>query len=140
MRIVSTVLVAAVLTGLVAQAQTTSGSISGTVLDTQSASLVGATVSITDQEKKLLLKTTADVAGRFTFPQLQPGNYTIIIEATGFRRIERKDIVLNANDKIALPPFTAEVGSVDQTVEVTAQTQELKTESAERGEAITGKQ
>ncbi len=121
-------------------AQTAAGSISGTVQDIQTASLAGATVTITDQEKKSSLKATADNAGRFTFPQLQPGNYTIIIEAKGFRKIERKDIVLNANDKIALPPFVAEIGSVDQVIEVAAQTQELQTESAERGAAITGKQ
>jgi hypothetical protein len=140
MRIISALLVTVLFLGVKAHAQTASGSISGTVLDTQSASIAKATVTIAEQEKKSVLKATTDASGRFAFPQLQPGNYTITIEAAGFRKIENKNIVLNANDKIALPPFTAEVGTVDQTVEITAQVQELKTESAERGEAITGKQ
>ena len=87
-----------------------------------------------------MAKVTADAAGRFAFPQMQPGNYTVVVEAPGFRKIEEKNVVLNANDKIALAPFVAQVGSVDQTIEVSAQTLELNTVSAERGNAIVGKQ
>ena len=140
MKLLSTMLVAVLLTGFSLHAQTAAGSISGTVQDSQSASLSGAVVTITDQEKRSVVKATADTAGRFSFPQLQPGNYTITVEAPGFRKIEQKDVVLNANDKLALPPFVAQVGSVDQTIEVSAQTLELQTTSAERGTAIVGKQ
>ncbi len=121
-------------------AQTASGSISGTIQDAQSAALANAKITITDQEKRNIIEAKADSAGRFAFPQLQPGNYTVVIQAAGFRKIEQKNIVLNANDKLALPTFVAEIGSIDQVIEVSAQAQELQTESAERGAAITGKQ
>ncbi|WP_080507484.1 carboxypeptidase regulatory-like domain-containing protein [Bryobacter aggregatus] len=121
-------------------AQTASGSISGTVTDAQSASLVNAKVTITDQDKRSVIEATTDASGRFSFPQLAPGNYTLHVQAPGFRRIEQKNITLNANDKLALPTFVAEIGSIDQTIEVSAQALELQTESAERGSAIVGKQ
>ncbi len=140
MKSLSTFLVAVALGSSALYSQTASGSLSGIVLDSQNASLAGATITMTDQEKRSMQKSAADSAGRFTFQQMPPGNYTITVEAKGFRKIEKKNIVLNANDKIALTPFILEVGSVDQIIEVTAQTLELKTESAERGEAIVGKQ
>lgn len=140
MKVLSILLLSSLLITGDLLAQTASGSISGTIQDAQTAALVNAKVTITDQDKRSVIEATADSAGRFSFPQLQPGNYTIVITAPGFRKIEQKNIVLNANDKLALSTFVAEIGSVDQTIEVSAQTLELQTESAERGSAIVGKQ
>ncbi len=140
MKVISSFLLLALLAVADLAAQTASGSISGSVLDGQGAALVSAKIVITDQDKRSVVEVQADSQGRFTFPQLQAGNYTIVITAPGFRKIEQKNIVLNVNDKLALTTFVAEVGSVDQTIEISAQALELQTESAERGSAIVGKQ
>ncbi|MDQ2898788.1 MAG: TonB-dependent receptor [Acidobacteriota bacterium] len=121
-------------------AQTSAGSISGNVRDAQQASVANATVVATDQAKRTVYRATTDAQGRFSFAQLPPSTYTLAIEAPGFKKFEMKDQVLNANDKLAVGNLTLEVGAVDQTIEVEAQATELKTESAERSEAIVGKQ
>src|SRR5947209_6013305 len=79
-------------------AQTTSGSIAGTVVDAQHAALPNAAVTAREQEQKFTVNTKADETGRFVFTQVPPGTYTLTIEATGFKRLERSGIVLNAND------------------------------------------
>lgn len=53
-------------------AQTTSGSISGTVVDTSHATIVNAQVSLTEQEKKFTLNAKSDQAGRFVFGTVPP--------------------------------------------------------------------
>ena len=121
-------------------AQTSSGSIAGSVLDAQGAAVGNAAVIATDQAKRVSSRATTDAQGHFAFPQLQPSNYTITVEAPGFKKLERRDQVLNANDKLAVGDLTLEVGAVDQTIEVQAQSVELKTESSERSDAIVGKQ
>src|SRR5260370_41494447 len=80
-------------------AQTSSGSIAGSVVDAQKASIVNATVTVADQEKRIALTAKTDAEGRFVFPQLLPGKYSITVETPGFKKTERTDITLLANDK-----------------------------------------
>jgi hypothetical protein len=127
------------LTGA-AFAQTSSGSIAGSVVDAQHAVVVNATVTVTDQERRTALTTKTDSEGRFVFPQLLPGKYTITVENPGFKKTERTDINLLANDKISAGVIVLDVGTVTESVEVSAQTVLLKTESSERSGAITSKE
>jgi hypothetical protein len=120
--------------------QTSSGSIAGGVRDSQDLAVSNATVTITELQRKTSLVAKTDAEGRFVFPQLLPGMYNISVEAPGFKKVERKDIALVANDKITVGTITLEVGSTTETVEVSAQVLELKTESSERSDAIVGKQ
>ena len=59
---------------------------------------------------------------------------------TGFKKAERKEIKLFANDRVALPPMVLEVGAVTETIEVRAEAVQLQTQSAERSGIITGSQ
>src|SRR5205085_5139387 len=74
--------------------------------------------------------------GRFVFPQLQPGTYTITVEMPGFKKFERKDLILQGNENLALGNMTLEVGAVDQSIEVTATAMLLQTESGERSQSM----
>ena len=125
---------------LPASAQTTSGSISGSVLDKQGAAIAGATVTAVEQEKASPTSAQTDNQGRFVFPQLPPGRYNITVQGTGFKKLERKDVVLNASDKLSIGDLTLEVGNVEQIIEVQAEGAVLKTESAERSDALVGDQ
>ena len=89
---------ALVLTSL-GKAQTTSGSIAGSLTDPQQAAVAGATVTVSDETKGFSLTATTDKEGRFVFPQLPPGTYTISVEASGFKKLQRTGIALVANDK-----------------------------------------
>src|SRR5712692_8851914 len=80
--------------------QSTSGSISGTVLDSEQASIAGATVTLTEPSKSVTLTTNTNVAGGFIFAQVSPGNYTLTVENPGFKKLERTGVALSANDKL----------------------------------------
>ena len=122
-----------------AAAQTISGSISGTVLDSQNAMVPGATVKATNMDQNAVFTTTTDSSGNFAFPHLLPARYAISVEKEGFRKVEQRGVVLEANSALALPPIKLEVGAVSQAVEVVAQGDQVQT-SSDRGDTIVAKQ
>jgi len=128
------------LLGGIASAQTTSGSISGTLLDAQSAGIPGATVSALEDQQKFTFTTKTDEVGRFVFTQVPPGTYTIKAESAGFKMLERKGLVLNANDRLTIGDLTMEIGQTSESIEVSATAVMLQTESAERSSALVSKQ
>ena len=122
----------------VMKGQSTSGSIAGNVIDQQQAAVSGANVAIRDESKGFSQSATSDKEGRFVFPQLSPGNYTLTIESKGFKRTERTGIELVANDKLALGNLLLEVGATSDTVTVNAEATLVQAESGERSLAIQG--
>ncbi|MBI3209660.1 MAG: carboxypeptidase regulatory-like domain-containing protein [Candidatus Solibacter usitatus] len=121
-------------------AQTSSGSIAGSVVDAQNAVISGTAVTLLDQQRKIATSTNTDAEGRFVFPQILPGKYTITVDKPGFKKTERKDITLLANDRISAGVIVLDVGTVAESIEVSAQTIQLKTESSERSAALTSKE
>jgi hypothetical protein len=117
--------------------QTSSGSISGSVRDAQQAAIANATVISVEQDKKTTVSVKTDMEGRFIFTNLLPGRYSITVESQGFKKVERTEINLLANDRITVGIITLDVGTVTEAVEVKAQAVQLKTESAERSDAMT---
>src|SRR6266850_7134045 len=82
-------LTVALLLGLsaVAFAQEITGSINGTVKDAAGAAVKGATVTITDSQKKVDVRTAqTNDDGEFSAPNLLSANYDVTIEAPGFKR------------------------------------------------------
>jgi len=124
----------------IATAQTTTGSISGRIIDAQQAAVSNAVITVKDQAKSTIVATRSGANGEFLAAGLFPGTYTVLVEAAGFKKLVRSDIPLNANDKLAIGDLTVEVGAVTESVEVTAQAAQLETESAERSSTVVGKQ
>src|SRR5437660_12860310 len=104
------VLIFVLCTGVVL-AQTTSGSITGNVVDPHQAAISNATVTITDVNKGFTQTATSDDEGRFVFPQVPPGTFTIVIKISGFKKQERS-VELVPNDKLTLGNLMLEVGTV----------------------------
>src|SRR5581483_1024899 len=96
--------------------------------------------TVTEPAKKLTVSAKTNGEGDFYIAGLLPGNYTLAVEASGFKKLERPGIELNAQDKLALGNLPLEVGAVSESVEVSAQAALLQTESVERSQAIVGKQ
>lgn len=117
-------------------AQTTSGSLSGTVSDAQGAAIAGAKVQATSTSRNETRSTQTGEDGRYVFAQLQPDTYKLRVEASGFKIYDLEGVVLNANDKISAPDVQLQVGAVTENVTVTSSGEQLQTESAERGTAI----
>lgn len=125
---------------LTLSAQTINGSISGTVLDPHGAVIPHAKITARNTDQTTTIVTTSDSAGDFVFPQLSPANYSLTVEAPGFRRFEQSNVVLNANTSISVGRLTLQVGTVTETVEVSATGAQLQTDTAERGTSLVGTQ
>ncbi len=99
------------------QGETTSA-IVGTVTDRTGAAIAGATVTIvnTDNGSKRSLRTDAD--GRFNFPQLKPGPYSIKAEADQFEPRENRSVAAGLGQKQTVD-FTLELAAKNQTITVT---------------------
>jgi outer membrane receptor protein involved in Fe transport len=106
-------------------AQATTGSLRGTVTDANGAVVAGATVSVKNEATgSVSPDATTSGEGSFDVTQLQPGTYTVTVEATGFKR----SVTTGVPVKIGIVnPFTValEAGNVAETVTVTAGTEEI---------------
>src|SRR5580698_6366683 len=121
-------------------AQNITGSLSGRVVDAQGAAISNAAVTVTDVQRGVKSDTKSNVAGDFTIAGLPPGNYTLGVEAAGFKKLSKTGITLDANDKLAVGDVVLEVGAVTESIEVTGTATLLQTESVERSATVSGKQ
>jgi hypothetical protein len=113
-------------------AQTTSASVSGVVQDSQGGVLPGVTISLTSRTQGNVLTTVSDDAGRFVFPIVRPDTYSLKAALQGFKTLERTNVVVNANDKLATGVIRLDVGSLTEEVSVTARMSEVQSASGER--------
>ncbi len=97
--------------------------------------MAGATVAITNIGTASSRTATTNGEGIYSFASLNPGNYTMTVEAKGFKRAERKDIELQVGQAARLD-FTLEIGSISDTVEVSGGAPVLETENATVGTVI----
>src|SRR5262249_33135647 len=135
---ISSLFILAIALSSAAAAQTTSGSIAGIINDPNNAAIGGATVKISDAGKGFTLSATTDGERRFVFPTVPPGAYTMAVEATGCKKVERTGVLLVAHDKLTLGDIALNVGTASETVTVTAEATQVQAESAERSYAVQG--
>jgi hypothetical protein len=113
------------------RAQTTSGIITGSVVDTSGAIMPNATVQLIEQETNVSVTTKVLSDGSFVFPVVEPGTYSITVRAAGFKTLIKRDLVLTASERLSAGAFALQVGSVSQSVTVTAASTPVQTTSAE---------
>ncbi len=129
----------ALFTTPAAQAQAVYGSIIGTVTDPQGAAVANAKVTVLDQRKGTSDTTTTNESGNYSVTHLIPDVYTVRVEAPGFKASEQKDVIVSA-DAAANVPMQFQVGGTSETVEVTAEAPQLKTDRAEVATEFNAKQ
>jgi hypothetical protein len=134
------ILSAAVLLGASAVAQTITGSIVGAVTDSSGSYIPAVTVRATLESTGVVRTATADTTGSFVFSAMAPGVYRIEIEHPGFKKYEQKGIQLPANERLSVGELQLEVGSLSETVSVTAEAAIVQTASAERSGIVTSSQ
>ncbi len=117
-------------------AQTTTGTVSGSVKDPQGGILAGATVTLTSRTQGNALTSTVNSAGNFVFPLVRPDTYTLKVSMQGFKTAEQANLVVNANDKLSAGTVTLEVGTLTESVTVSSRVSELQTTSGERSYAL----
>src|SRR5437879_4351301 len=106
------------------------GSILGTVTDPSGAAVNGAKVTVTSQTKNVSTLATTNESGNYSVTHLIPDVYTIRVEGTGFKALQFKDIQVSA-DSGARVDGQFQVGGTSETVEVTAEAPQLKTDRAD---------
>jgi hypothetical protein len=126
--------------GISALAQTQSGSLIGTVTDPNGAVVPGAAVKLVNVATGEERSTTTNDVGDFGFAALVPGTYTLRVEASGFRPVERKGNVVLAAGRLALGNVQLEVGSVSESVTVTSQGQLVATATSNQAAILDSKQ
>lgn len=124
-----------VLFTLPVRAQTTNGSISGTVTDPSGALIAGAQVTLTSLGTSEKRTQTTGSDGLYLFPNLVPGRYSIDIEKTGFKKYSRPDVVVEVNQTARIDAII-QVGDVNQVVEVTGETPLIQTETSSLGTVV----
>jgi hypothetical protein len=121
--------------GVIVRAQEFRGSISGKITEASGAAVPNATVIVTSASTNASVTSTTNEAGDFTVLYLTPGSYRVTVEAKGFKKSKRDDIEVRVGDRLSLE-IVLEVGNVNETVNVTAESPLLDTSSASAGQVI----
>src|SRR5246127_2532269 len=116
-------------------AQTTYGSIAGTVSDASGAAIADAQVTLTNLATTEKRVAQSGAEGLYDFVNLLPGRYSIGAEKTGFKRITRPEVIVEVGQSVRID-ITLQVGDVSQTIEVTAETPLLQAETSSIGQVV----
>src|SRR5215207_6236619 len=125
--------------GAAAPVQEFRGSLRGSVADSTGAVLPGVTVVVTNVETKVMQTAVSDAEGRFTILYLNPGNYSVAAELSGFKKFLSKETRVGIGDAARLD-IVMQTGGVEETVQVVAETSLLNTVSGISGTTVDAKQ
>jgi hypothetical protein len=118
-----------------AYAQRITGNITGTVKDEQGAMVTTATVKATNTETGFTRTTPVGGDGAFLVQYLPVGNYTVEVEAAGFKKFVQQNLIVAVDQTVPLG-VTLTVGAQTQTVEVTEAPPLVETTTAELGRSV----
>ncbi len=116
-------------------AQTTNGTITGTITDSSGASVTDAQIKASNKNTGEERTAVTTEAGTYTIPQLPPGMYEVMVDKAGFAKQDRNNVELLVNQSATLD-FKLSVASVNETVEVTGAPPPLNTTNATLGDVI----
>ncbi len=136
-RHVMRVLILILFCACVAVAQQVSGSIIGTVKDSQQAAIANAKIILNNPQMASNREVNTSTDGSFVFTQVQPGTYRLTVESAGFKKFEQTDVRVFASDRVALGDIVLAVGTLNETVTVEASAAQIQTASAERSGVLT---
>ena len=122
-----------------ASAQAVYGSISGTVTDPQGAAVANAKITVLNQNKGTTDTATSNESGYFAATHLVPDVYTVRVESQGFKTSEYKNVTVSADTSTRLD-VQFQVGGASETVEVTGEAPQLKTDRADVATEFTAKE
>jgi len=101
-------------------AQQLTGTLSGTVADSAGAVVPNAKITMKNEASGDIRTTVSNGSGYFSITAVQPGSYTVSIEAPGFKKWERTGVTFAQGDNHTLANIKLEVGNVSETVEIKA--------------------
>jgi Carboxypeptidase regulatory-like domain/TonB dependent receptor/TonB-dependent Receptor Plug Domain len=123
------------LSAVPAKAQNSRGTILGHVQDASGAPVAGAKATVRNVDTGVLNKFTTAAAGDYVFVNLVPGSYSVTIEKDGFKSATSSGLVLEV-DQTLRQDFSLQVGSVNEQVTVSADTQLVQTDNTTTGNVL----
>lgn len=111
------------------------GSITGQVTEASGALVANAQIRITNNANGSSTTAITNDSGNYSLLYLTPGQYTITVEATGFKKIVQQNIEVRVGDKLTLN-LSLEIGGVSDTITVTDEGSVLDTSSVGAGQVI----
>jgi hypothetical protein len=93
------------------------GSVSGTLKDGTGGVVPGVALTLTSTATNAKLKATTNAQGEFQFLELPPATYSLVAEATGFKKINVSSVLVQV-DQITHLELTLEVGNAADSVQV----------------------
>src|SRR6266700_1066485 len=110
--------------------QAVNGTLLGSVTDASGATIAGAKVTAKETSTSAVHESVTNESGNYTFPDMQPGSYSVTVEAAGFKKAtqEKVDLVSNSATRVDI---MLQTGSVSETVLVTTAPPLLQTDRAD---------
>ena len=121
-----------------AYSQNTTGSMVGIVTDPTGASVPNATVTITNLATDTKRTTTTSGTGEYQLLTLQPGQYSLSIEGTGFKRFSQSPLDVRVEQATRVNVQMV-VGAVTEQVTVSSSAPILQSENASLGQVVEGR-
>ena len=124
-----------ILFSALAWGQAFQGSLRGRITDPKDAVVPLAKVTVVEDATSVSSSTITNQQGQYSFPALQPSTYTLIVEAPGFKKLEKKDIIIATQSSVDADA-KLDIGAVTETINVTAEAELLVTAEASNGSVI----
>jgi hypothetical protein len=116
-------------------AQSYLGGIRGLVQDTGGAVIVNAKVTLINESTQVSRSGVSNSQGEYVFSQIDPATYTIDIEAPGFKKLQKKGVIVGTQQFLTVD-LKMEVGEVTTSVQVTEDVPLIETANASNGQVL----
>ena len=106
-----------------------------TVFDASGKSIGEAKVTLIDEGAEDAARHHYGAEGGFSFSQVVPATYTVVVEAPGFKKFERKHVPVGTQEFVSLD-LKMEIGSVSESVQVTEEVPLIESTNASQGQVL----
>src|ERR1700685_3649283 len=114
------VLACSLLLASISFGQQLTGTLTGTTFDSTGAAVPNAKVTMKNESSGDTRSTVSNDSGYFSITAVQPGSYTVIVNAPGFKAWQEGHIVFSQGGNLTMPNIKLQVGQVNETVEISA--------------------
>jgi hypothetical protein len=123
------------LVPLIAFAQLDRGTVTGLVSDGSGAAIPAAQVTVVNLANNAVYKAESSGEGQFNVPNLPVGLYELTVESQGFKKFVRRGVEVRATEVVRVDA-ALQLGSMVETIEVTAEISRLQTDSPQVGTSL----
>ena len=132
---VSLPLAALLMFNSISWAQSAYGNLRGSVVDQGGASIANAKITLLEESTGVTRSAVTGSSGEYVFANINPNTYTVIVEQAGFKKSERKGILVGTQQYVTAD-VKLEVGEVTQSIMVNEESPLLETANASQGQLV----